>query len=583
MQVKLVFGFCLTAGLAFAQPAQRVEGFASVVFAHNNHASAVAQNGVDFRGSTRGYTTAAWWAPGQMTDNRLEWKTAPAPAKARTTFVFAAGSSPLPPEIVRGPELKLSVNGEYALSFSIGQHRDFGWNKNGFALRYRAIRNEWVTFGRHRQFNLDGDSGIYELTVPEDRIKAGEGVTIKVELLSMKRWNQAWFMVKDRKDVLVEGQEQLRQEVSQLRNDVNRLSELVDVLLNRNAYPKFEHFPIFSNGYRHLHPADIVALKGGEYLVTAREATEHLAADGDIVVMHSKDGRNWSERSRFGVPNLDEREACGFQLPNGEILLAVFFNRLYRPDGEYERQWAKRVTFGAGKQYLGFYTVRSKDGGRTWSEPQYASTAGMHFSDTEGPADAMVPMPDGSILMPLIGYNVRGDVQNHASVLLRSTDSGNSWQYFSTIANDPGGKLGHFQEPGLVRMKSGHLLAAMRNDTGYIWTAKSKDGGKTWSEPKASAMTGHPADLVQLPDGRVLCTYGLRESVHSTPGGIRAAFSSDEGETWDMEHEVILRNDLVNWDIGYPESMVMPDGRILTVYYMNAAGRYSLQGAIWKP
>ena len=280
---------------------------------------------------------------------------------------------------------------------------------------------------------------------------------------------------------------------------------------------------------------------------------------------------------------MDVREGCGIHLSNGEILLAVYYHRIYRRDGEYEQKWAENVKFGAGKQHLGFYTVRSKDGGKTWSEPQYAATTGMHFTDTEGPADAMVAMPDGSILMPLIGYNVRGDLQNHSSVILRSTDSGKSWQYLSTIADDPGGRKGHFQEPGLLRMKSGHLLAAMRNNSGYVWTSKSKDDGKTWSEPRPSPMTGHPADLAQLADGRVICTYGLREPYHNTPGGVRAAFSKDEGETWDMEHEGILRNDRVNWDIGYPESLPLPDSRILTVYYMNAAGRYSLQGTLWRP
>lgn len=96
-------------------------------------------------------------------------------------------------------------------------------------------------------------------------------------------------------------------------------------------------------------------------------------------------------------------------------------------------------------------------------------------------------------------------------------------------------------------------------------------------------MTGHPADLVELSDGRLLCTYGLREPVHSIPGGIRATFSHDGGVTWRIEEEVILRDDLVNWDVGYPESRQLPDGRILTVYYLNEQGRYALSGTLWHP
>jgi sialidase-1 len=68
-----------------------------------------------------------------------------------------------------------------------------------------------------------------------------------------------------------------------------------------------------------------------------------------------------------------------------------------------------------------------------------------------------------------------------------------------------------------------------------------------------------------------------------TPGGIRATFSGDNGETWQVESEVRIRQDFLNWDIGYPESMQMRDGRILTVYYFNLFGRYFIGQTIWKP
>ena len=33
----------------------------------------------------------------------------------------------------------------------------------------------------------------------------------------------------------------------------------------------------------------------------------------------------------------------------------------------------------------------------------------------------------------------------------------------------------------------------------------------------------------------------------------------------------------------YPESLELPDGRVLTVYYYNLFGRYFLGGTYWKP
>jgi len=43
--------------------------------------------------------------------------------------------------------------------------------------------------------------------------------------------------------------------------------------------------------------------------------------------------------------------------------------------------------------------------------------------------------------------------------------------------------------------------------------------------------------------------------------------SNDEGLTWDTDRVVVLRNDGAGYDLGYPRSMQLDDGTILTVYY----------------
>lgn len=57
----------------------------------------------------------------------------------------------------------------------------------------------------------------------------------------------------------------------------------------------------------------------------------------------------------------------------------------------------------------------------------------------------------------------------------------------------------------------------------------------------------------------------------------------DNGETWDIQTEVAIRNDFPNWDVGYPESLQMPDGRVLTVYYYNLFNKYYIGGTTWTP
>jgi hypothetical protein len=588
---EAVMGILLTGSMALAAgPAQRVEGWAETVFSPSAGGRAAAP--YDYRGPAAGSMTAAWWAPGQAARNYVIWKTAPCPAKQDTEVAFIASSAVTPPEFSRGPQARLSVNGQTALTFDLGLTLDRTWRGNGFELRYEARRAEWPWAAAHRQFELNGQSGRYWLRVPAGVVTAGQPLTLKVEMLPFPAWPNGWFMVKHRQDALAETEDALGGQVQQLQRDVRRLQELAHVLA-ANQYSKlvdprdYEHSIIHTDGWRHLHPADLIKLRNGEILVTAREAAEHIARDGDVIMLRSKDGgKTWGGRQVIaGIKDLDEREGCGIQLRDGTILMGIFFNDLYREDGDYEWNWQQAVKFTPEKRKLGTYIITSKDNGHTWSAPMHVDTRGMPFTDLEGPADAPVEMPDGSVLMPLMAYNVRGDMFNKAAVLLKTTDQGKSWQFVSFMAQDPGGKLGMFGEPGLVRTRSGRLIAALRNEgpENRIWTTHSDDGGKTWTPVKPSPMVGHPADLVQLADGRILCTYGTRSRRHADPAGIRAAFSPDNGESWQIDQEVQIRRDFLNMDIGYPESMQLEDGRVLTVYYFNLFGRFFLGQTIWRP
>lgn len=582
----LVLGSSL---LSAADGTQRVEGFASIVNSPsaNSRPNAVP---IDFRGPAPGFMTHPWWTTGPT--GMLTWKSAPVPSKENTVLVFIAASSVIPAEFSRGPKAQLSINGADAITFDIGQMRHRVWKEGDFELRYEARRSEWPYAAAHRQFSLNGDSGVYSLQVPAKYITAGQPVTLSVKLAPFPSWPKAWFMVKDRKDSLIENESTLTEQVKQLQQDVTRLGELVQVLAT-NQYGslldtrEMQHSTIYTNGWRHLHPADLIKLQNGELLITAREASEHISRDGDVFLLRSKDGgKSWGEKQIIGgTKDLDEREGCGIQLRDGTILISVFYNALYRPDGEYEWNWSKDVKFGKGKRWLGSYIITSKDNGRTWSQPNDIDTKDMPFTDIEGPADAPIEMPDDSIIMPVMGYNVRGDIENQAAVLIKSLDKGKTWRYLSTIADDPTGRLGHFQEPGLVRTRTGRLVAAIRNQgpENAIWTTYSDDEGLTWTPVKQSPMIGHPADLLELADGRLLCTYGTRQDRHANPGGVRASFSTDNGETWQVENEVQIRKDFLNMDIGYPDSLQMPDGRIMTVYYFNLFGRYFLGQTIWKP
>jgi sialidase-1 len=566
---------------------QWVEGFDKVSFHHNANG---AKPTLDFRGPARGYMTAGWWAPGQMENNSVSWQTAPVPAKARTTFAFIGATSVLPAEFAVGPTARLFVNGEEALQFTIGVNRDRVWKNGDFELKYVAKRVEYPHFGSHRQFDLHGNSGVFQLTVPASAVEAGKPAELKVEILPFDRWTGGWFMVKERRDALQESMETLAGEVESLRRDVAVLNEQTHLLATQlydelSGDDRFTHRVAYRNGFRHLHPADLIKLRNNELLLMTREGAEHISNDGDIVMLRSTDGgKTWGDRQVIAaIKDLDEREACGVQLKDGTIVAGVFYNGLYGTDGAYLGGHEKYLS-DPDKKYLGAYVITSQDYGRTWSEPNYIDTQEMPFRNIEGPTDAPIKLPDGSILMAVIGYQFEGDPQNRSAVMLRSADKGQTWQYLSTIAGDPGGHLGSFLEPGIVRTRTGRIVAAMRNHgpEGAIFTSYSDDDGKTWSPVVQTEMIGHPADLVQLADGRLMATYGVRTQ-HAQPEGVRACFSTNNGTSWDPASEVQIRNDFANWDVGYPESLALPGGKVLTVYYYNLFGKYFIGSTIWKP
>ncbi|MES2695397.1 MAG: sialidase family protein [Verrucomicrobiota bacterium] len=578
----------LLVGVLFsvARAAQNVEGFDAVEFHHNGNRMSPSTR--DFRGTARAYMTAGWWAPGQVANNRLAWKTAVVPAAESTTFTFVGATSVLPSEVSLGPSARLSINGKPALTFTLGVSRDFTWKDGEFELKYVSKRVEAPYFGLSRQGDAHGHSGVFHFTAPASAIEAGKSAVLQVEVLPFPRWGNGWFAVKERRDALKQTMASLQGEIDALRQDVSVLIQHTHILATR-AYNDhletrdFQHTIVYQNGYRHLHPADLIPLQNGELLVMAREASEHYARDGDVVMLRSKDGgKTWGDRQYIGaVKDIDEREGCGVQLRDGTIVVGVYYNGNYDADGLY----GARAQEDNSKPVLGAYIITSRDNGRTWSAPNYIKMDGMPFTSIEGPTEAPLEMPDGSIVMAVIGYRLHGDPKNTGAVLIRSTDKGATWSYVSTIASDAGGKLGGFLEPGIVRTKTGRIIAALRNHGPEhpIYVTYSDDDGKTWVPPRKTAMRGHPVDLIQLADGRILASYGIRPPLHDKPGGIRACFSKDNGETWEIESEVQLRKDFINWDIGYPDSHQLPDGRVLTVYYYNLFGRYFLGGTYWKP
>ena len=303
---------------------------------------------------------------------------------------------------------------------------------------------------------------------------------------------------------------------------------------------------------------------GGHPLVCRLGNGEVLAvfqawdADSDWRVLSSRSGDgglHWSEpRVLVDGPDSEGNLALGV-LRDGTVLLG------------YETFQILRGKDDPPARYLAYQVMRSSDHGRNWSAP--AKIPDDPDSLALASYSSILQLPDGTVLMPLYAYieGQEGEAgqqssPRHFSYLYRSRDGGRSWGDRSLIAAG-------FNETNLVHLKSGKLLAVMREEQkppGRSALAESTDGGRHWSRPRyVTGASQHPASLLQMPEGTVVLSYGVRHP----PYGAQALLSRDEGQTWDRTRKIMLGYH--SWGGGgYPCTIRLDSGHLLTLYYGNS-------------
>ena len=374
--------------------------------------------------------------------------------------------------------------------------------------------------------------------------------------------------------------------------------------------PECKHETLFTEKYRYLVGPFIAAAANGDWLVTwnmsIRREEGRYSPRRYLHPPEDPEYRNYMIRSKdqgktWGLPRaVPTYEWTGTEhvslcpLENGE-LLAAFYQREFFPLEEGKKNQSHRYGWHHNPPYPwivthgGTYVFRSKDNGETWDESgsidaspfisAYSPRPIVQIDDdtlmfTAGAADPMYVngywrKPPHTVKNSRGNRIVNGSILEEASrvYICISRDGGHSWRETREIAAHPDYD---FLEPTMIRFSSGRLVCHLRNcrQTSYLWQVISDDDGETWSEPAMTPMWGYPAHLVQLSDGRLLSVYGHRRE----PYGIRACVSRDEGNTWDYDDEIIIRDDLVSASIGYPVSIVLEDDSVATVYWDEDAG-----------
>lgn len=202
---------------------------------------------------------------------------------------------------------------------------------------------------------------------------------------------------------------------------------------------------------------------------------------------------------------------------------------------------------------------RSEDGGRTFPRTSVVDTA--PFSGGYGMRGGVV-LPDGEVLLPL------SDIPRYERIfLVRSRDGGRIWGPPTLVAAVSGCE---FEEPAPLLLANGDIVLVLRENTSRtLFTTRSADGGRTWSQPRPTGIGSYPAHCVALPDARIAAVTGRRHP----PFGIEVYLSRDGGRTFDADGPVTVRTDLPNKDLGYPTAALRRDGRLFVAfYYRNESG-----------
>ncbi len=303
-----------------------------------------------------------------------------------------------------------------------------------------------------------------------------------------------------------------------------------------------------------------VAWSGG------REA--HVCPFGQVCAMTSRDdGATWGRSRVLQDGAIDDRDSGVIETAKGTLLVTTFTSLAYEAtlaaaekSGAWPAEklalWKATCDFLTPEQRqaaLGEWALRSTDGGITWSAPIATIANSPH-----GP----IQLKDGRLLYA--GKQLwTGDKRIGVA---ESKDDGLTWQWLAKIPTRPGDEVPKgYHELHAVEAADGTIIAQIRNhntaNKGETLQTESTDVGRTWSEPHPIGVWGLPSHLLRLRDGRLLMTYGHRRA----PFGNQARLSIDNGKSW--SEAMIISGDGIGGDLGYPSTVELADGTLLTVWY----------------
>ncbi|MAS38096.1 MAG: hypothetical protein CL610_29135 [Anaerolineaceae bacterium] len=368
-------------------------------------------------------------------------------------------------------------------------------------------------------------------------------------------------------------------------------------ITQKNQQVKAEHGIIFAmpeDFFGYCGWPSIARMDDGTLVVVASGLRNgHVCPFGRTIISYSyDDGKTWTSPRVINDSSLDDRDAGVISLGGDKMLVSWFTSDIrthsgatyeQMPDKERVERWRAafaRYTDDALERCMGSWVRNSTDGGETW-EPKVK----VPVNAPHGP----IRLQSGDLLY--FGKQMFSDeLEPGCIAALTSSDDGKTWTHKGTIPLYEGTLPGNYHEPHVAELPDGKLVAHirlqnMRNDDvnleelGLVHFSMmqtvSTDGGATWTPVEPLAFHGSPPHLLVHSSGALICVYGYRLE----PYGEHAMISLDGGESWSYDY--VLRDDGPDHDLGYPASVELGDGSIMTIYYQKPESTTDQCGLLW--
>ena len=346
---------------------------------------------------------------------------------------------------------------------------------------------------------------------------------------------------------------------------------------------------IVSDGYVYENPKSylcsrqamypsLVDLGNGELICSYNLGEAVESVDNRNYLSRSTDnGKTWSfEKELIGGTHCGRTISSTVRIAKVSDRVLGFGAICYRENPE--EGLLNHETLGYAPMSL--VTIASGNNGRTWSEPEIISTP------LDGPAfeicHSIIELPDGRWIVPTstwAGWN--GELPNgHKGIIMISSDKGRTWDYSVTFDGDKAGGIIPWEQSAVI-LDNGDILvvawyynpSAAKNLPNHFTI--SRDGGKTFSEPKTFGIDGQTCKMLKLDDGRILLAYRRNDK----PGLWLNLSEFDDGK-WNHLSECPVcgfssgmsgkgksSDELSGLSFGYPQMIQLNDRSIFMAFW----------------